>query len=591
MKLVVFGMCMVLLIQIGNNVIFARRLQKETRSRLENVLGYFADETAERLDGLYGELQELVMVNEELNIINDLNQEMDVLNARRRISKELKEIQSVYGDEYAVFIYDAKMDHYYYGSRVDWNITTHDRLTQALTAHIRMAQDEMEPQGVNWSLFEFEGGRYVYAYETYLDYYAGAVISAEDFLRQGKNIENQAETDLYLVPLNGGQTDTAEAAEGEATGRVAAGGVAAEQDVEDKVVELRSVIEAKGYMTMVQEVKKADFALLIATKSSEALQAMMPWQIAVWVAVAFMCLLTIGVFLLIKKRVIGPLEYFAGNLLRYQENGEDSYFEDSHIYELEQANELFKQNLDSMKELKIRMYEETLKKQRLEMEYTKLQINPHFYINCMNQIYNMACLEDYENIQIMASNISDYFRYIFRKKSDYVELSQELEHIRTYLNMSQFRYGRNFSYDVEITEDVSDVKIPPLLLHTFVENALKYGMGREYGNHVGVCVERFTADGRELVTIEVNDNGNGFPAEILDRLQRQELQVNESGAMVGISNAIYRLDFLYHGQARLKFFNREGSGAVIRLCIPVKCPESESGETAEAANGKTDGTE
>lgn len=569
MKMIMLGMCMVLLIQIGNNIIFARRLQKETRSRLENMLNYLAEGTAERLDGLYGKLQELVMVNEELNIINDMSHEMDVLNARRRISKELKEIQHMYGNEYAVFIYDGKMDQYYYGNRAEWNITAHDRLIRALTEHIRASQEELEPRGVNWSLFEFEGVRYVYAYETHLDYYAGAVVSEEDFLSMGGSIGDQAETVLYLVSLNDGQAGV-------------------EETAEEKLSGLRKEIEEKGYMVMVQDVRKADFALLIATKSSEALYDMMPWQIAVWVAVAVMCFLTISVFLLIKNKVIGPLEYFADNLLRYSENGEDSYFEDSHIYELEQANELFKRNLESMKELKIRVYEETLKKQRLEMEYTKLQINPHFYINCMNQIYNMACMEDYENIQIMASNISDYFRYIFRKKSDYVELSEELEHIRTYLNMSQFRYGKNFSYDVDITADVSDVKIPPLLLHTFVENALKYGMGREYDNHVGVRVERFMAEGQELVTIEVNDNGSGFPEEILDRLQRQDLQVNENGSMVGIANAVYRLDFLYHGQARLKFFNREGSGAVIRLCIPVKCPEPEVTTDEEGRNRRDD---
>lgn len=567
MKVAAGALCVVLLLQIGCNAMLTDQLRRNAVEQMESMASYFMDEMDGQLDGIYRELRELVMLNESnVRRLGSLAKEMDILTARRAIYSDLTNMQDRYGYDIGVFIYDKESGKFYHGSTEGWELRDYNRVTAGLMLHLLMGEDEAEPQGRNWSTFECDEGSYVYGYESYLGYYACAVIPEESFMRPQQYVRDSEEMLMSLLPA----------------------GV----DQKEEGREWLRGLEKEGYHVQLMKQRNADFDIVIGIRDSGTVRSLMAWQLAAWVAVVIMSLLMLTVFWFTKKKVIEPLEYFSGNLVRYQESEGESYFEDSRIYELEEANELFRRNLASMRELKIRMYEETLQKQRLEMEYTKLQINPHFYINCMNQIYNMACLEDYENIRTMAKNISDYFRYIFQKKSDYVELTQELEHIRTYLDMCRFRYGSNFAYEVEITHDVSDVKIPPLLLHTFVENSLKYGMNRSHmdvgpqGNYIGVHVERVPVDGKDLVTIEVSDNGDGFPQELLDRLQGQELDVAADGTKVGIRNAIYRLGYLYHGEARLNFFNREGFGAVIKLCIPVEGGQEENGAVSGHIKGE-----
>lgn len=544
MKIICVILGIILFFQIIFVFITVGRMRSDTKRRMESTIDVFVETADSVLSGIHSNLRRLVLTNINVRNINNLTNSMDVLNARRNVATSLQEIQTLYGNDFGVFVYDRKQSDFYHGWTSGWDLKVYQTVAHSLMEHIISLEEGGETSTLKWSTVTINGVLYVYGYALYTDYYACAVISEKNLFRL-HNFTGYEEAQNLTVTL------VTNASDGEM-----AGGIPPESN-------------RFGQISVIRQLDQADFKIRVISQNNKEMQQLLWLQVLTWICSAILFILPIGSFLLTKKHILDPLRYFSENLIRYEEDGDGSYFEDSRIYELEEANKLFKKNLENMKELKIRMYEETLEKQRIEMEYTKLQINPHFYINCMNQIYNMACVEDYASIQKMSANISEYFRYIFREKSDYVNLSQELKHVEIFLDMCSLRYGKSFDYQVEITQDVSDVKIPPLLLHTFVENSVKYGMGKEYCNCIRVGVERFTAEGKELVTIEISDNGDGFPEDILERLQRHEQRVAADGTKVGISNAIYRLNYLYHGAARLNFFNREGAGAVVKLCIPV----------------------
>ena len=572
MKIICVILGMLLFVQVIFIFITVGRIREETRQQMERTVDVFVEQTDAVLKGVYDKLAKLVLTDMDVRRIKIMTNDMDILNAKRNVASSLQEIQSLYGNAFGVFVYDPKEVQFYNGWTSGWDFKLYQTTVQALMDHVQT----MTEKKANWSTVSINGTVYIFGYAYYADYYACAVISENNLfqLHKFKDYEKTQNFEASLVSAseNGAapslESSAAPVADGTPTG--------AADDMPSVVADGTSAVaetsKKKRFdeISVVRTLEQADFNIRIVSSNNKELRQLLMLQFVTWIASAVLIILPISTFIVTKKRILDPLRYFSENLTRYQQEGDGIYFEDSRIYELEEANKLFKQNLENMKELKIRMYEETLEKQRIEMEYTKLQINPHFYINCMNQVYNMACMEDYESIQKMAANISEYFRYIFREKSDYVALAQELNHIGVYLEMCRLRYGKSFDYQVEIAQDVSDIKIPPLLLHTFVENSVKYGTGKEYGNCIRVAVERFDAGGKELVTIEVSDNGSGFPQEILERLQRHEQKVDPDGTKVGISNAIYRLNCLYQGNARLNFFNREDGGAVVKLCIPVR---------------------
>ena len=102
-----------------------------------------------------------------------------------------------------------------------------------------------------------------------------------------------------------------------------------------------------------------------------------------------------------------------------------------------------------MKELKIQMYEQQLAQQKLQLDYMHLQIQPHFYINCMSLIYNMAAMGEDDTIQQLSACVSDYFRYIFRSDSNMVCLTEEMKHVGNYLEICRIRYKDRLTFHLE----------------------------------------------------------------------------------------------------------------------------------------------
>jgi sensor histidine kinase YesM len=76
------------------------------------------------------------------------------------------------------------------------------------------------------------------------------------------------------------------------------------------------------------------------------------------------------------------------------------------------------------------------------------------------------------------------------------------------------------------------------------------------------------------VFIEVEDNGEGFEEEILRKLRKKE-DISEGEKRIGIMNAIQRVNLIYGERGKIEFFNRPGSGAVVRIYIPIEEPVKE----------------
>ena len=74
----------------------------------------------------------------------------------------------------------------------------------------------------------------------------------------------------------------------------------------------------------------------------------------------------------------------------------------------------------------------------------------------------------------MSMITSNYFRYIFQNTQDLVPVKNELEHIKNYMEIQKMRYGDTFSYEIHAEEGTENIRIPPILIQTFIENAIKH---------------------------------------------------------------------------------------------------------------------
>jgi two-component system, LytTR family, sensor kinase len=113
---------------------------------------------------------------------------------------------------------------------------------------------------------------------------------------------------------------------------------------------------------------------------------------------------------------------------------------------------------------------------RLELDYLKSQVNPHFLFNTLNGVYSLIIDSEPKAAEIILK-LSDLMRYsLYEANADKVALHREVQFIRDYVTLEQNRHKASTKIELKINGDSQNLLIPPLLLITFVENAFKHGV-------------------------------------------------------------------------------------------------------------------
>ena len=172
-----------------------------------------------------------------------------------------------------------------------------------------------------------------------------------------------------------------------------------------------------------------------------------------------------------------------------------------------------------------------LEKQNLEqqLEYLRYQINPHFFMNTLNNIHALVDI-DPAKAQETIVELSKMMRYVLYEKGESqqgVPLTKELEFIRTYVKLMQLRYTEKVKITLNLPREVPDRQIPSLILVTFIENAFKHGVSYQRESFIEM-------------TVEVQDDHLHFTC----RNSKADVPNQQKGG-VGLANVRKRLDLLY----------------------------------------------
>jgi two-component system LytT family sensor kinase len=179
-------------------------------------------------------------------------------------------------------------------------------------------------------------------------------------------------------------------------------------------------------------------------------------------------------------------------------------------------------------------------KAQAELSFFKAQINPHFLFNTLNNIYALA-VSNSENTAESILKLSQMMRYITEEAvEDFVPMDDEIECLRNYIDLQKLRLNAKTSVSFEITGSARNIRIAPLILMTFVENAFKYGVSNRYESGIVIRVEIL----RDEVIFFCRNN----IFDVNNDLDRKG---------VGIANTRKRLDFLYAGKHTLNIENSD----------------------------------
>ena len=153
--------------------------------------------------------------------------------------------------------------------------------------------------------------------------------------------------------------------------------------------------------------------------------------------------------------------------------------------------------------------EERLTRTKMEAELKALQakINPHFLFNTLNSIASLIS-ENPKAAESTVEKFSELFRYTLKSaEKNTVSVSEELDIVRTYLEIEKVRFGERLQYEITCDDAVRDFMIPALIIEPLVENSIKHGIASEVRGGT-IKVEASAAGGNCLIA--VIDDGKGI---------------------------------------------------------------------------------
>ena len=118
---------------------------------------------------------------------------------------------------------------------------------------------------------------------------------------------------------------------------------------------------------------------------------------------------------------------------------------------------------------------------KAEFELLQAQINPHFLYNTLDAIVWSAEAGNQKQVVSMVGSLSDFFRSSLNKGKEMVTIREDLQHVRSYLEIQQIRYQDILSYEIDVPETIFDYQIPKITIQPVVENALYHGIKNRRG--------------------------------------------------------------------------------------------------------------
>ncbi|MBC8118857.1 MAG: histidine kinase [Burkholderiaceae bacterium] len=198
---------------------------------------------------------------------------------------------------------------------------------------------------------------------------------------------------------------------------------------------------------------------------------------------------------------------------------------------------------------------QSLQGQMVEARLTALQaqIEPHFLFNTLANVKRLYETTPSQGREMLSSLINYLRAALPSMRQSGSTLARELELARSFLTILKMRMRERLSFTIDADPALENARIPPMVLPTLVENAIKHGLSPlPQGGSIDIRTRRA---GDELV-VEVHDNGAGFSSS--------------AGSGVGLANTRSRLAALYGGRASLQLASASPQGVIASIRLPLE---------------------
>ncbi len=196
-----------------------------------------------------------------------------------------------------------------------------------------------------------------------------------------------------------------------------------------------------------------------------------------------------------------------------------------------------------------------VEKEQLKTEIALLrhQVSPHFFMNTLNNIHALIDINT-ETAKDAVIRLSTLMRYLlYDTAQGQTSLKKEMEFIESYITLMQLRYSKKVKISLDIPQQIPDIKIPPMLFISFVENAFKHGVS-------------YQAD--SFVEFKLEIANNQLKCFIKNSKHKNKEKFDKSYSGIGLSNIRKSLELLFNKNYSLNIQESDKEFEV-QLTIPV----------------------
>jgi len=221
----------------------------------------------------------------------------------------------------------------------------------------------------------------------------------------------------------------------------------------------------------------------------------------------------------------------------------------------------------------LRILEEIQARNQLEkalaeakMKAIQAQMSPHFLFNTLSVIGELAYMKGAKEAAQTTFALSSLLRKSLRKSQELVTVKEELEYIQDYIFIQQKRFRNFMKTEIEVSNEVMNLKTPFMTLQILVENAIIHGL--QPSKKQGVL--KITGQLKdEYMVLEVIDNGIGISCDRLQGILKGNNKISAKGAGLGLTNLKERLSYYYGEDFKFNIISEYRKGTRISIILPL----------------------
>lgn len=187
--------------------------------------------------------------------------------------------------------------------------------------------------------------------------------------------------------------------------------------------------------------------------------------------------------------------------------------------------------------------------QKMELSLLKSQINPHFLLNALNNVYSLVFRKS-EHALSALEMLSGILKYALYEKREVITVAEEMAYVKQYIELQRMRYDYPLALDVQVEQGAESKEIPQFLLISLVENSFKHGDLR---------------DAEQPMRLHISSTEGQLQVVLWNR--KNQMEKDEQGG-IGLDNIRKRLELLYEGRSRFEVIDQEHTFE-ITLQIPL----------------------